>query len=153
MKSGRRIEELVAPPPRPAKPPRLRPGALPGAVRAPAPASLPPQLAAPAEAPPAGDDWLHEIKFDGYRTLARIEGGAVRLITRGGLDWTRRYGALAEAFAALPVRDALIDGEVVALDAGGRQPVRDAAGRAVARRRRRNWCSTPSTCPGSAAGT
>jgi DNA ligase D len=120
VKSGRRIEELVAPTPAaPARTPRIRPGALPGAVRGPAPAQLAPQLAAPADAPPTGPDWLHEIKFDGYRTLARIEDGAVRLITRGGLDWTRRYGGLAEGFAALPVREALIDGEVVALDPGG----------------------------------
>ena len=48
-------------------------------------------------ASPDGDDWLHEIKFDGYRTLARIEGGAARLLTRTGLDWTDRYGHLARA--------------------------------------------------------
>ncbi|MBP7000964.1 MAG: DNA ligase D [Amaricoccus sp.] len=121
VKSGRRIEELRPDPPRPAakpaKPARLRPGALPGAVKAPPPATLAPQLAEAVEAPPSGPDWLHEIKLDGYRTLARVEGGAVRMITRGGLDWTRRYGALAEAFAPLP--DALIDGEVLVLDAKG----------------------------------
>jgi bifunctional non-homologous end joining protein LigD len=115
VKSGRRIEELRPDPP--PKAARLRPGALPGAVKAPAPASLAPQLAEPADKPPAGDDWLHEIKLDGYRTLARVEAGAARLITRGGLDWTRRYGALADAFASLP--DALIDGEVLVLDPGG----------------------------------
>lgn len=121
VKSGRRIEELLASTTAPAraKPARLRPGALPGAVQAPAPASLPPQLAASAQAPANGDGWLHEIKLDGYRTLARIEGSTVRLITRGGLNWTGRYGALPAAFLALPTRNALIDGEVVSLDASG----------------------------------
>ena len=64
-----------------------------------------PQLATPAAAPPDGDDWLHEIKFDGYRTMAHVADGAVRLITRSGLDWTQRYGDLADAFAALPCSD------------------------------------------------
>ncbi len=121
VKSGLRIEELRPDPPtpeaKPVKAPRLRPGALPGAVKAPPPATLAPQLAAPADAPPVGPDWLHEIKLDGYRTLARVEAGAVRLITRGGLDWTKRYGALADAFATLP--DALIDGEALVLDPKG----------------------------------
>jgi DNA ligase D len=123
VKSGRRIEELAAAPspapPAPKPPPRLRPGTVPGAVRSPLPARLPPQLADPASDPPAGDGWLHEIKFDGYRTLARRDGGDVRLITRAGLDWTHRYGDLGDAFRALPCRSALIDGEIVVPDADG----------------------------------
>ncbi|MFO1143867.1 MAG: DNA ligase D [Amaricoccus sp.] len=118
VKSGRRIEELLAPA-RPARPARLRPGALPGAVKGPGPAPLTPQLASPADAPPAGDAWLHEIKLDGYRTLAFVDGGEVRLITRSGLDWTHRYGDLADAFRALPCREAVVDGEIVVQDAGG----------------------------------
>jgi DNA ligase D len=117
VRSGRRIEELVAPATRPVT--TLRPGALPGAVRAAMPERIEPQLASATADTPGGDDWLHEIKLDGYRTLARKSGGEVRLITRGGLDWTRRYGDLAEAFAALPCRDAIIDGEIVVLDAKG----------------------------------
>ncbi|TJW57778.1 MAG: hypothetical protein E5X43_39850, partial [Mesorhizobium sp.] len=66
---------------------------------------------------PAENTWLHEIKFDGYRTMAHLADGAVKLITRAGLDWTRRYGDLPLAFARLPCRDAIVDGEVVALDA------------------------------------
>lgn len=116
VKSGRRIEELRAPE---AKARRLRPGALNGAVKGPGPERLTPQLATQVGEPPAGDEWLHEIKFDGYRTLAFRDGEAVRLITRGGLDWTHRYGDLADAFRALPCREAVVDGEVVALDAGG----------------------------------
>lgn len=95
-----------------AKAPKARAAALPDFV--------PPQLATPAARPPAGPDWLHEIKFDGYRLQARIKGGAARLLTRGGLDWTDRFGAsLAEALSALPVRAALIDGELVVEGAGG----------------------------------
>jgi bifunctional non-homologous end joining protein LigD len=121
VKSGRRIEELVAPPaPGPAaRSARLRPGALPGAVKAPLPARLLPQLATSAERPPGGPGWLHEIKFDGYRTTAHVSGGDARLITRSGLDWTRRYGALGSAIASLPCKEAVIDGEVVVLDQQG----------------------------------
>jgi bifunctional non-homologous end joining protein LigD len=120
VKTGRPIEALVAAPPAPAVPAkRLRPGALAGAVRGPAPATLAPQLATTVAEPPAGADWLHEIKLDGYRTLARVEGETVRLITRGGLDWTHRYGDLADAFRALPCREAIVDGEIIVPDANG----------------------------------
>ena len=117
VKSGRRIEELA--PAAPVKVGRLRPGALAGAVKGPGPERLTPQLASPVERPPEGGDWLHEIKLDGYRTLAFRDGEAVRLITRGGLDWTHRYGDLAEAFRALPCREAVVDGEIVVQDEGG----------------------------------
>jgi DNA ligase D len=115
VKSGRRIEELVAKP----KPARLRPGALKGAVRAPMPDRVEPQLATETAEPPAGDGWLHEIKLDGYRTMAHVADGAARLITRGGLDWSRRYGDLPAALAALPCRAAVIDGEIVVPDEHG----------------------------------
>ncbi|HET9069478.1 MAG TPA: DNA ligase D [Amaricoccus sp.] len=117
VKSGRRIEELAPAPP--ARAGRLRPAALVGAEKGPGPERLAPQLATPAERVPEGAGWLHEIKLDGYRTLAFRDGEAVRLVTRGGLDWTRRYGDLDEAFRALPCREAVIDGEIVVLDAGG----------------------------------
>ncbi|HEX3862726.1 MAG TPA: DNA ligase D [Stellaceae bacterium] len=78
-----------------------------------------PQLATAAERAPDGADWLHEIKYDGYRLLARIERGTVRLTTRKGLDWTAKFPALAEALAELPVDTALLDGEVVALAPDG----------------------------------
>jgi bifunctional non-homologous end joining protein LigD len=83
------------------------------------PDRLVPQLATLVDAPPDGDEWLHEIKYDGYRLLARIERGKVRLLTRNGLDWTGKFPALAEALAALSVETALIDGEIVALAADG----------------------------------
>lgn len=118
VKSGLRIEELVVDPPRP-RTTRLRPSSLRGAVRAELPARVKPQLATPSDAPPEGKGWLHEIKFDGYRTAAHLRAGEVRFITRAGLDWTRRYGRLAEAFAALPCKEAVIDGEVVVAGADG----------------------------------
>ncbi len=93
--------------------------AQPGARRGPLPEHFEPQLASPAAEAPAGDGWLHEIKFDGYRLVCRIAAGAARLITRGGLDWTTRFGALAQAAAELPCGEALIDGEVVVLTASG----------------------------------
>jgi bifunctional non-homologous end joining protein LigD len=87
---------------------------------APLPRFVPPQLATLAARAPAGEDWLHEIKFDGYRVLARIAGGAVRLHTRKGLDWTESFGPVASALKPLAARSALLDGEVIVLDEKGR---------------------------------
>lgn len=90
------------------------PGGLPGARAGTLPDFVAPALASLARLAPRGPQWLHEIKFDGYRLLARIDGGHVRLLTRTGLDWSDRFGPrLAAALAALPVRHALIDGELV----------------------------------------
>ena len=94
-------------------------GKIPGAVAAPFPNTWRPQLASPAALVPPGADWVHEIKYDGYRTLCLFDHGDVRLLTRNGLDWTDRYGALAKAFAGLPCKTALIDGEVVVQDPRG----------------------------------
>ncbi|HEV7274679.1 MAG TPA: DNA ligase D [Devosiaceae bacterium] len=118
VKSGRRIEDLVAPA-KPAKPARLQPGRLPGAKKAAMPGKIELQLASASSEPPRARGWLHEIKFDGYRTLAMVEGSGAKLITRGGLDWTRRYGDLPTAFASLGLREAAIDGEIVVLDHKG----------------------------------
>ena len=78
---------------------------------------IPPQLCTSVERPPAGDGWVHEIKFDGYRIQMRIEDGDVSLKTRKGLDWTDKFSAIAKEAAKLP--DAIIDGEIVALDHNG----------------------------------
>jgi ATP-dependent DNA ligase len=56
-----------------------------------------PQLTRPVDEAPAGDDWLHEIKYDGYRMHARLEGKKAQLLTRTGLDWTRKYRFTSEA--------------------------------------------------------
>ena len=90
-----------------------------GARKRAMPDRIVPQLASPADSAPDGPEWLHEIKYDGYRLLAFIKPGEVRLITRNGLDWTQKFPALAHALAALPVDSALIDGELVALAADG----------------------------------
>jgi bifunctional non-homologous end joining protein LigD len=63
-----------------------------------------PQLTQLVDAAPDGDEWLHEIKFDGYRMHARLDRSAVKLLTRTGLDWTHKYPAVAEAVAALGAR-------------------------------------------------
>jgi bifunctional non-homologous end joining protein LigD len=81
---------------------------------------LPPQLASPAAHAPAGADWVHEIKYDGYRVLCDVRGGAARLWTRNGKDWTERFPAVAVALARLDVRNALLDAEIAVLDTGGR---------------------------------
>jgi bifunctional non-homologous end joining protein LigD len=72
-----------------------------------------PCLPSPAAKPPTGPGWIHEIKHDGFRLMARRDPAGVRLLTRRGFDWTRRYPAIAEAVGALPCRSCLIDGEVV----------------------------------------
>ncbi len=78
------------------------------------PAKLKPQLATLVDGvPDPAPDWLYEMKFDGYRLLARIDDGAVRLYTRNGHDWGPRLPHLVRAFGQLPVRNAWIDGEIV----------------------------------------
>jgi len=72
-----------------------------------------------AHAPPASPDWLHEIKHDGYRMLARRDGERVHFISRRGLDWAWRFPMIVAAVEALAVRSCLIDGEVIACDADG----------------------------------
>lgn len=89
------------------------------AVKRSLPATVQVQLAELTDKAPDGDDWIHEIKFDGYRVLVRIENDEVRLLTRKGLDWTDKMPSLAAAFARLAVGDALFDGEFVALDESG----------------------------------
>src|SRR4051794_26838035 len=78
--------------------------ALPGWIK--------PQLTRLVAEAPDGPDWLHEIKFDGYRMHARLDRGAVRLLTRTGLDWTHKYPGIAEAVSLLPARQAYLDGEL-----------------------------------------
>jgi bifunctional non-homologous end joining protein LigD len=92
-----------------------RPTGLPraGARRAALPAFVAPSLATLVAKAPDGDDWIHEIKFDGYRLQARLDNGKVKLLTRIGLDWTRKFSPIAKAVAGLPAKAALIDGELV----------------------------------------
>jgi bifunctional non-homologous end joining protein LigD len=71
------------------------------------------QLATLVDAAPAGDKWVHEIKFDGYRLLGFVEGGETRLRTRNGNDWTGSFPAIAESLKKLKARDAVVDMEAV----------------------------------------
>ena len=83
------------------------------------PEFVPPSLAALSDKAPSGSNWLHEIKFDGYRMEARLEHGKVRLLTRKRQNWTHRFPPIADAVAALPATTALLDGEVVVEDDNG----------------------------------
>ena len=83
------------------------------------PTFVPPCLASLSDSPPDQGNWVHEIKFDGYRIQARLDHGKATLLTRKGLDWTNKFATIAKAIAKLPAKTALIDGET--------------------RRRRRRW--------------
>ena len=84
-----------------------------------APPFVEPQLAKLADEVPQGTDWLHELKYDGYRILARKAGDAVTLFSRSGLAWTVRFPAIAKAIETLPCDSALIDGEVAYVPPSG----------------------------------
>ena len=94
--------------------------ALPGARKAGIPEFVPPQLATLTDKPPTGDAWLHELKFDGYRLLCHVEGRQIRFWTRNRKDWTAKFTGVGKAVKALPLKSAILDGEIVALDPEGR---------------------------------
>ena len=108
--------------PQPAAVPQklIDPATVKGAKKAAMPAFIDPMLASLVTAAPQGDRWLHEIKFDGYRLQARIEAGRVKLLTRSGLDWTKKFGRpVIAAMQDLAVGSAIIDGELVVENAAG----------------------------------
>jgi ATP-dependent DNA ligase len=78
-----------------------------------------PCLPSRAEKPPSGPGWLHEIKHDGFRMMARRDAAGIRLFTRNGHDWTYRFTLIREAVEALRIRSCLIDGEAIAFEADG----------------------------------
>jgi bifunctional non-homologous end joining protein LigD len=94
-------------------------GDIPGAKKSQLPKFIQPQLATLVDSVPRGDEWLYEIKFDGYRILCRIDNGRVSLLTREAQDWTHRFKNVAGAAQRLRVKQALLDGEVVALEEDG----------------------------------
>ncbi len=124
VKTGRRVEDVedeppgwssktgkIDPPPEQKLPENKRPKR---AKKAGFPGFIEPELATLKGNPPPGTNWLHEIKFDGYRLQAQIRSGRVKLLTRSGLDWTAKFGAgIGGALAKLPVQDAIIDGEII----------------------------------------
>jgi bifunctional non-homologous end joining protein LigD len=77
-----------------------------------------PQLCTLVDHVPAGTNWLHEVKYDGYRALISVTGGKAKVFTRSGLDWSDKFAGIAAAAAKLPVDSALIDGEIVAFKNG-----------------------------------
>jgi bifunctional non-homologous end joining protein LigD len=125
--SGKGKIEKAGGPAAAAKPgPRTRkrappdPSAVAGPTKGPMPRFVEPMAATLVKSPPTGDRWLHEVKFDGYRLQARIEDGRVALSTRGGLDWTTKFGnSVVEALRNLPLRNALIDGELAVENKSG----------------------------------
>jgi len=100
---------------------------LAGAAKERLPGFIPPELASMATAPPTGADWVHELKLDGYRIQAHLQASgktgdgklSVKLLTRKGLDWTLRMPGIARALTVLPVKDAILDGEVIVPDSSG----------------------------------
>jgi bifunctional non-homologous end joining protein LigD len=110
-----RTKATKAPKAAPAALPRKRPAAR----SAPIPEHVEFQLATLSSAAPVGDDWLHEIKLDGYRAQATFDRGRVRIRTRRGHDWTDRFPVVARALAKLDARTALLDGELVVLREDG----------------------------------
>lgn len=96
------------------------PGSIPGAKRAPMPRQIDVPLATLKTAVPRGDDWLHEIKYDGYRMLARIEHAKATFVTRNHHNWTEHFPELAKAVAGLPTHAGVVlDGEIVKFDTMG----------------------------------
>ncbi|HUP31058.1 MAG TPA: DNA ligase D [Usitatibacter sp.] len=94
-------------------------GPIPGAKKLKLPLSLFPQLATLVDEPPKDDGWIYEVKFDGYRVLARIDGDDVRLFTRNGNNWTSKMQSLADEIRGLGIESGWLDGEIVVLNAKG----------------------------------
>src|SRR6266852_5876554 len=117
--TGRTLEEIKEelPPKRRASP--IHPAELQGAHKGAMPSRVEPMLATLAEHPFSDPNWLFEIKWDGVRALARIENGALAVRSRKGVDITKRYPELASLPEAFAARQAIVDGEIVALDARG----------------------------------
>ncbi|MDM0014956.1 DNA ligase D [Variovorax sp. J22P168] len=90
-----------------------------GAVKAPLPAKISPQLATLATGVPSAGQWVYEIKFDGYRIMTRIDGGKASLVTRGGHDWSARMPGLVRELEGMGLESAWLDGEIVVLDEHG----------------------------------
>src|SRR6266850_5194051 len=118
--TGRTIEEIKEELPPKRQPIPIRPEELQGARKSAMPARVEPMLATLSDHPFSDPNWIFEIKWDGIRALARIENGALALLSRTGADITKRYPDLSSLPNAVAAREAILDGEIVALDARGR---------------------------------
>ena len=114
--SGAKTQAWMEPTPATSKSGKAK-AAEPKPTRVAMPRFVPPQLCKLVERPPAGEGWVHEIKFDGYRMQLRVAGGKAQLFTRKGLDWTDKFAAIAKSASTLS--DCVIDGEICAMDADG----------------------------------
>src|SRR3984893_9540144 len=92
---------------------------LAGARKAKLPAFVAPQLATLVKEPPGGDEWVHELKFDGYRMLCRIDRGKVTFWSRNEKEWTAKFPNVVESVKSLPLTTGILDGEIVMVDAQG----------------------------------
>src|SRR5881296_1176405 len=118
--TGRTIEEIKEELPPKRQPIPIQAAEMQSARKGPMPSRVEPMLATLADRPFSDPHWLFEIKWDGVRALARIENGALTLRSRNSIDITQRYPEMASLPTALAARDAILDGEIVALDAQGR---------------------------------
>src|SRR6266481_1008550 len=118
--TGRSIEEIKEELPPKRRPTLIQPSELQGARKSAMPSRLEPMLATLTDHPFSDPNWLFEIKWDGVRALARIENRAFTLRSRNSIDFTQRYPELASLPDTLAARQAILDGEIVALDAQGR---------------------------------
>jgi len=98
---------------------------LTGARKRPMPEFVAPQLATLVEAPPEGEEWLHELKFDGYRMLCHLSRGDVQFWSRNRKDWTEKFPNLVNAIKTFPANSAILDGEIVIVDKAGRSSFQD----------------------------
>ncbi len=105
---------------RAAEPVGVTPSAAAGARKAHLPATLVPELATLVRAAPTGDNWLHEVKFDGYRMVCRLDAGTARIFSRSGKDWTAALPGIATALQCAQAEQAWLDGEIAVADAQGR---------------------------------
>ena len=127
VRSGRTLDEIAEGNIEWVEGARLKPGAKPEKKAAKPvkgkasslPKFVPPQLATLVDAPPEGKEWVHELKFDGYRVMAAVGGGKAVIYTRSGLDWTDKFGGLVQPLLDLPCDSAMIDGEAVVRDSNG----------------------------------
>jgi bifunctional non-homologous end joining protein LigD len=120
VKSKTKISEAAVAKKRPAEKPKKQSAGKKIRRLSSLPDFIPPALATLKSAPPSGKEWLHEVKFDGYRIQAHVANGKVKLLTRSGLDWTGRFGdGIVAALAGLNCTQAIIDGEIVVLSETG----------------------------------
>lgn len=116
--SGRAIEAVTTSTTRPAAKRRARSTTKTGDSKT-VPRTLTPQLATEVATPPQSDQWLHEIKYDGYRILCRVHKGKAELLSRNGKDWTARFAPIAAAIEQLGIDESWLDGEVVVWERDG----------------------------------